>query len=99
MPNLRVHVKDDPQVLGGISQANLELIADVLDWVGKLRFLSPFRKHAQALRLLGATFARVKGIPEPLPDRAPIIPIVVEVPAERVDLPSHEDFLKARGMA
>lgn len=101
MPSLRVHVKED-STLGAVSQANLELAADVLEWVAGLsrhpvlRLLCPFRRHSQTLPLLSATFARVRGIPEPLMDRAPIVPVVVETPAERADLPSHEDFLKAR---
>lgn len=73
MPSLRSHAKDP--AIGMTSQANCELIADVLahqaaksaHWFFK--WLSPYRHQADVLRLLAATFERVKGIPEPLPNQ------------------------------
>lgn len=68
MPSLRVHAKD--AAIGMTNQANCELMADsvalVARWAShKLwgRFC-PLRAQAGTLRLLAASLARVKGVPE-----------------------------------
>ncbi len=71
MPSLRQHSKD--VAIGAISQANLEMIADIVEAASERaqhplwRWLSPWRKRRMDLKLTAATLSRVRGVPEPLP--------------------------------
>ncbi len=73
MPSLRVHAKDP--AIGGVTQTNLEHVARILECRASrlrnpiLKWFYPDRKDALVIELLAATFSRVRGVPEPLPDQ------------------------------
>jgi hypothetical protein len=74
MLSLRQLAKDDV-VIGGVSQANLSLAAKILGRYSRRlkhpvwRWFYRYRSRALDVELTAAAFARVDGVPEPLPDQ------------------------------
>jgi hypothetical protein len=93
--NLRRHILNDP-TMGNITQDQLDLLSDYLAAPWFTRCFK-FSKYRVSLALIGATFARSRGVPEPIYQAEPIATQpVIAVPTDRSNLPSHEDFLKAK---